>query len=75
MKIPIPKDVLCQTWLKLAQLFWRRSRKCEKFIDRKMDRQTTTTGDQKCSRELSAPRLAKRWRFDRNVAYKKSENP
>lgn len=23
-KIPLPKDALCKTWLKLAQSFWRR---------------------------------------------------
>ena len=27
------KDALCQVWLKLAQWFWRRSQKCEKFTD------------------------------------------
>ena len=32
---PSPKDALCQVWLKLAQWFWRRRWKCEKF--------TTTT--------------------------------
>jgi hypothetical protein len=26
---PSPKDDLCQFWLKLAQWFWRRSRKCK----------------------------------------------
>jgi hypothetical protein len=26
---PSPKDDLCQVWLKLAQWFWRRSRKCK----------------------------------------------
>ena len=29
-----PKDVLCQVWLKLAQRFWRRRWKCEKFKTR-----------------------------------------
>ena len=28
------KDALCQVSLKLAQWFWRRSRKCEKYTDR-----------------------------------------
>jgi hypothetical protein len=28
-RIPSPKDDLCQVWLKLAQWFWRRSRKCK----------------------------------------------
>jgi hypothetical protein len=26
---PPPKDDLCQVWVKLAQWFWRRSRKCK----------------------------------------------
>jgi hypothetical protein len=49
-----PKDDLCQVWLKLAQWFWRRSRKCKSL---QTDRQTDgrrTTGDQKSSLELSA---------------------
>ena len=35
-----PKDVLCQVWLKLAQWFWRRRWKCEKFTYRQTDGQT-----------------------------------
>ena len=35
LESPSPKDALCQVWLKLAQWFWRRWWKCEKF--------TTTT--------------------------------
>ena len=34
---PSPKDVLYQVWLKLAQWFLRRSRKCEKFTDGRTD--------------------------------------
>ena len=30
---PSPKDALCRVLLKLAQWFWRRSWKCEKFSD------------------------------------------
>ena len=47
---PLPKDDLCQVWLKLAKGFWRRSRKCKSL-------QTDgrrTTGDQNSSLELSA---------------------
>ena len=33
-EFPPPKDALCKVWLKLAQWFWRRSWKCEKFTDR-----------------------------------------
>ena len=54
---PSPKDGLCLVWLKLAQWFWRRRWKCEKFTDRRTDRQTDsrrTTGDLKSSFELSA---------------------
>ena len=36
---PSHKDALCQVWLKLAQWFWRRRWKCEKFTT------TTTTTD------------------------------
>jgi hypothetical protein len=32
-----PNDDLCQVWLKLAQWFWRKSRKCKKL---QTDRQT-----------------------------------
>ena len=28
LEFPLPKDALCQVWLKLAQWFWRRRRKC-----------------------------------------------
>ena len=31
LESPSPKDTLCQVWLKLAQWFWRRRRKCENF--------------------------------------------
>ena len=40
LKSPLPKDALCQVWLQLAQWFLRKRRKCEKFTDRQMDRQT-----------------------------------
>jgi hypothetical protein len=33
-----PKDDLCQVWLKLAQWFWRKSRKCKSL---QTDRMTT----------------------------------
>ena len=36
----LPKDALRQIWLKLAQWFWRRRKKCEKFTDRRTDRRT-----------------------------------
>jgi hypothetical protein len=48
-RIPSPKDDLCQVWLKLAQWFWRRSKKCESL---QTDGQTDN--GQKSSLELSA---------------------
>ena len=53
LEFPSPKDTLCQVWLKLAQWFWRRRWKCEKFTDGRTDRRRTTD-DQKSSFELSA---------------------
>ena len=38
------KSSLCQVWLKLAQWFWKRRWKCEKFTDEQTDR-GRTTGD------------------------------
>ena len=40
LESPLHKDALCQVWLKLDQWFWRRRWKCEKFTDRRTDRQT-----------------------------------
>ena len=40
LESPSPRDTLCQVWLKLAQWFWRRRWKCEKFTDRQTDRRT-----------------------------------
>jgi hypothetical protein len=39
LESPLPKDDLCQVWSKLAERFWRRSRKCKKFTDRWTDGQ------------------------------------
>jgi hypothetical protein len=44
LEFPPPKDDLCQVWLKLAQWFWRRSKKCKSLqtdgqTDRRQDRQ------------------------------------
>jgi hypothetical protein len=49
LETPFPKDDLCQVWWKLAQWFWRRSRKCKSL---QTDRRTTS--DQNSSLELSA---------------------
>jgi hypothetical protein len=37
LESPLPKNDLCQFWLKLVQWFWRRSRKCKSL---QTDRQT-----------------------------------
>ena len=37
LESPLSKDALCHVWLKLAQWFWRRRWKCEKFTDRQTD--------------------------------------
>ena len=42
----LPNNALSQVWLKLAQWFWRRSQKCEKFTDEQTDRQTDSYGQQ-----------------------------
>ena len=34
LEFPLPKNALCQVWLKLAKWFWRRRRNCGKFTDR-----------------------------------------
>jgi hypothetical protein len=62
LETPPPKDDLCQVWLKLAQWFWRRSRKCKSLqtdgqTDVQTDGQTDgqrIKGDQNSSLELSA---------------------
>ena len=41
LECPLPKDALCQVWLKLAQWFLRRSRKVKSLqTDRQTDRRT-----------------------------------
>ena len=53
LESPSPKDALCQVWLKLAQWFWRRRWKCEKFTDGR-------TTDTRRSEKLD--HLFNRWR-------------
>ena len=51
---PTPKDALCQVWLVLAQSFWRRRWKCEKFTDRQTDGRTDRqTTDDRWSEKLT----------------------
>jgi hypothetical protein len=43
LEFPPPKDDLCQVWLKLAQWFWRGSRKCKSLqTDRRTDNQNSS---------------------------------
>jgi hypothetical protein len=44
LESPPPKDDLSQVWLKLAQGFWRRSRKCESLQTDKWTNRRWTTG-------------------------------
>ena len=54
LESPLPKDALCQVWLKLAQWFWRRRWKCEKFTDRRTDGRTDRhTTDDRWSEKLT----------------------
>ena len=62
-KSTLPKDDLCQVWLKLAQWFWGWKRK--KFTYRRMDRRRRT-GDKKSSLELSAEVS---WKYIGNTSY------
>ena len=43
LESPSSKGALCQVWLKLAQWFWRRRWKCEKFTTTITTTTTTTT--------------------------------
>ena len=38
LEFPLPKDALCQVWLKLVQWFIRRIQKCENFTITTMDK-------------------------------------
>ena len=45
LESPSPGDTSFQVWLNLAQWFWRRRWKCEKFTERWIDRQTAGRTD------------------------------
>ena len=51
LEFPLPKDALCQVWLKLGQWFWRRRWKCEKITT--TSTMTTTTTDKFWSEKLT----------------------
>ena len=60
----LSKDVLCHVWLKLAQWFWRRRWKCEKFTTTTTTMTTTTDNWQILIRKVHLslrPRWAKTW--------------
>jgi hypothetical protein len=57
-RIPSPNDDLCQVWLKLAQWFWRRSRKCKSLqTDGQQDGKTDGVRT-KCDKKSSLEPLA-----------------
>ena len=57
LESPSPKDALCQVWLKLAQWFWSRRWKCEKFTDRRTDGQTDDGWSEKLTWAFSSGEL------------------
>ena len=60
----LSKDALCHVWLKLAQWFWRRRWKCEKFTTTTTTMTTTTDNWQILIRKAHLslrPRWAKTW--------------
>ena len=50
---PSLKDALYQVWLNLAQWFWRRRRKCEKFMTMTPKTMMTTPTDKLWSEKLT----------------------
>ena len=66
LESPSPKDALCQVWLKLAQWFWRRRWKCEKFTTSTTTTTTTTDNGQILIRKAHLSlrlRWAKNWKI------------
>ena len=65
LESPSPKDALCQVWLKLAQCFWRKRWKCEKFTDTQTDRQTDRRTDRRTDRQTTDDRWSEKltWAF------------
>ena len=58
LESPLPKDDLCQVWLKLAQRFWRRSRKCKSLHT---DRQTDSKTDGRRATKKAHSSFQLRW--------------
>ena len=61
LESPLPKDALCQVWLKLAQWFWRRRWTFEKFTDRQTDRRTDRRTDRQTPDDRWSEKLT--WAF------------
>ena len=72
LESPTPKDALCQFLLKLAQWFWRRRWKCEKFTTTTLTKMTTTT-DKFWSEKLTCGELKKEATFSPDVYIFKSD--
>ena len=70
LKPPSPKDALCQVWLKLAQWFWRRKWKCEKFTSGQGIRWTDGRTDVWQTTEYQSFNL----RWAKKKTYKLSQN-
>ena len=54
-EFPLPKDVLCQVCLKLAQYFWRRQQKWEKITTMTTTTRTRTIDDGHISTRIKSP--------------------
>ena len=66
---PSHKDALCQVWLKLAQWFWRRRWKCEKFTDRRTDGQTDRQTDGRRTTVIRKAHLSFQLRWAKKSKY------
>ena len=65
LEFPSPKDNFCQVWLELAQWFWRRWWKCEKFTTTttKTTPTTITTATKNGKMSIRMARLNLRFRW------------
>jgi hypothetical protein len=69
LELPLPKDDLCQVWLKLVQWFWRRGRKCKSLqtnrwtdrTDGRQDRQMDARQPEKLTWAFSSGELKNDW--------------
>ena len=68
---PLPREAMCQVWLKLAKWFWRRNRKCEKFTKGLTDKGRTTSELKRFTSQKQPTYIAV-W-VNTNVFYKKKK--